>query len=321
MEYYRPLSKDEQEMHIDRLEMARQGTAFNDTPFDAAKRLTVFNELLARERELLAPDGVVCDYDKGTAKEEDEVHTRMNGSAVLLSSEHATRHWSIDADTGKLSEPGTAALGSVVAYETHGIHTAMIGKQTGNANYQPGHPYKQHVQDLIEANKVGAFISLHGMKTGLVSELTDERPYDVLIGIGNNPSHGTLAASHTIVRVAEELGLRASVNSPFLVIVRDVDGRYRQQVYSDGTPVTNVFAAPDYTTRAAAQRKANEIGLNLPTLQIEFAGSVRALPRGSNGATSPNPIGPYLAYEALCRAIPRIARNRHPREAVAGDRI
>jgi hypothetical protein len=186
----------------------------------------------------------------------------------------------------------------MVAAAARGIHIAMIGRQTGNANYDFGHPYKQHVQTLTLSHMPGIFLSLHGMKSGLVSDLQDDRPYDLLIGTGNNPNTASQVTAQTLVRIAEGLGLRAAINAQFLDIIRGDDGHYKQRVYRDGTPMTRVFTAPDYTTRAAAQRAADAAGYNIPALQLEFAGNLRIWPRkGLEGSKAQ--VGPYLGWKVL----------------------
>ncbi len=275
----------------------------------------VLNELLAREVSLIAPDGLRCDYGNGTAQTADEIHTTARGRTVLLSSEHATRHWTVDQDTGvkrpKLSEPGTAGLGSMAAAAACGMHIAMIGKQTGNANYESGHPYKQHIQALILAHMPGAFLSLHGMKTGLVSDLQDDRPYDLLVGTGNNPNAASQVTAQMLVQIAEGLGLRAAINAQFLDIIRGDDGHYKQRVYRDGTPMAKVFAAPDYTTRAAAQRTADAAGYNMPALQLEFAGNLRIWPRKGLAGSKPQ-AGPYLGWKLLQQTISMLQPTTEP---------
>ena len=310
---YRPLTEHEQAMHIERFYRARNGLDFNYATADPLEQRAIFNTLWGAEQRLVAPHNSSEDYGDGTAEMPDEIRTDTHGSSVLLSSEHATRSWSVDYDTGdktpKPYEAGTAALGSVIAAETYGTHIAMVGRQTGNANFDQYHPYKRHLQHLIGAGAMGAFVSLHGMRTGLVSDLSDERPYDMLLGVGNNPNASTLEAAAIVLRIAESLGLRAGINKPFLEIVGR-GGRYWQKMYSDGTPVTNVFSAPEYTTRAAAQRIAHQIGLNLPTLQVELAGSIRVLSKEVGAPSDANLIGPYLAYNALRAAVSMITRSR-----------
>lgn len=313
MEYLRPLTEAEQTLHIDRLRRASRGEDFGVQPDDSGEQLIIFKELLERERTLVAPNGSRHDYSDGTAKTADEIYTETWGSTVFVSSEHATAHWTINPDTGnktpKLFEPGTAALGSMVAAAVLGVHSTLIGKQTGNANYEPHHPYKQHIRHLIETGTVNAFFSVHGMRLGLVSDLEDERAYDLLIGVGNHPNSGTLLTAHTLMQIAGELNLRAAINTPFLRIMRDESGRYVQKVYSDGTPATNVFAAPEYTTRAAAQRAFDALGHNAPALQLELASNLRIQPKERMKDITPNLVGPYLGWEIIRRTLLKVDGN------------
>lgn len=306
---YRPLSTEERYMHYERDQRSRRGEDFAYREEDGVSQKSVFDSLLAAEAQLIRSPDSKMDYLNGTANFADEIHTQVNGAGktVLVSSEHSTRNWRIDPETGlkspKKSEPGTAGLGAVLARETDGTHIALIGKQTGNANFEAGHPYKDKIEALIRARRPEAFVSIHGMRAGLVSDLEDERPWDVLVGIGEEPNEVSSRAAETLLLVAEKLGLRAAINQPFLRIVSDEDGRLWQEVDKDGRPITNIFAAPDYTTRGTAQQSAQENGLNIPTMQVELSSALRVMPGDLRRDRVRSPIGPYLAHQALVETV------------------
>lgn len=316
---YRLLESDVHTQYVTRLQRARRGEDFPNQ-YDRTTRQAKIDELRHAELEMVAPSGLI-DYHNGSAAYPDQVHIADHGTSLLISSEHATHSWRLDTETGnkttKPCETGTAALGEILARETNSTHLSMIGKQTGNANadHNPDHPHRRDIEHAIASGRYGGFLSIHGMRTGLVPSLDTERPFDLLIGIGYEPNLASIEAASILLHTAAQFGLKAAINQPFLAIVQQ-EGNFWQCLDDNGTPVTHIFAAPHYTTRALAARSAEQLGLDIPTIQVELAGSLRFVPENIKsqvelGDPSINTIGPFLGYMVLRHAIPLLQSIPH----------
>lgn len=253
------------------------------------------------------------DYNRGTAQYTDQILEQDFGDGLVVTSEHATTHWVLNhLDTSgfggwveKRFECGTMAFGSALAEDIGGTHISMLGMQSGNANNSRHHPLNDRVAARIQERRVDTFVSLHGMRMGLVADLGDVRGYDMLLGVGDTPSPETLRLAQTIVTTAKDHGLKAGINRP-VVNVFMVDDQPAVERDHQGNIRTSLFKAPAGTTRANAEAVArdNQVPLTLAAVQIELAANLRIAPRVFwENDESHVPRGISLAYHALARSI------------------
>lgn len=292
------------DLHYERLAKAKDIDSY-DFPKLARSQIPEVNEQIEQaERDLVAPRLSKHDYDLGTATKDNDVAIFYGERPVLLTAEHATAHYRPDDSSvlhRKAPDVGTAGLGYALHVSTAAHFMTMRGRQHGDANFQEQHVFKDAMAELIVARGITQVISIHGMKTGKFNNFVDERAYDVLLGIGPHAQPQSVRAAARIEAIAARFDLRIATNEWFVKVADD--DPLTLEVNPDGTIAFNGFHAPDYTTRACAQRVAEENGIELAAVQVELSDLFRLLPSDVRRAKRKRLIGTYIGYRLLQRAI------------------
>jgi hypothetical protein len=292
------------ELHYERLAKAKDIDSYAFPKLARSRIGAVYERVAQGERELVAPRLSRRDYDRGTAIRDNELAVFAGDRPVLITAEHATAHYRPDEDWvlhRKGPDMGTAGLGYAL-HESTGAHfMTMRGRQYGDANFQEEHVFKDAMARLIVERQITRVISLHGMKAGKFNGFTDARAYDVLLGIGPDPQPASIREAERIEQIAARFDLRVATNEWFVKVADD--DPLTVEVNPDGTIVFDGFHAPSYTTRACAQRVAEENGLELAAVQIELSDLFRLLPSDMRRARRKRLIGTYVGYRLLQRAI------------------
>jgi len=238
----------------------------------------VYERLLDAERNLASPRLLVEDYTAGVATYDDELLVIEGLAQVLFTTEHATGHMRLDAHSGLLiskeADYGTAAIGKILQQDTGQSLITPVGRQTSDANSASEHPIKDVMKTFIARDTAKMHISLHGAKRGRVANLTDDRGFDVFIGVGDNPTEETKDAADKLAKIAKNYGLIGGINQ-FFVTKEEGQPQYNE----DGTLRRISFSAANPgTTRSFAQTEAERLGKPLITIQVELSDALRILP-------------------------------------------
>jgi hypothetical protein len=291
---------------------SREARAINDANFQNTYELPVFeldpNEVYERLNNLertIIPNG---DYDEGTATIKDDILVVSGTNGVLLTAEHATNHFRIKENgvwDKKLHEGGIAAIGKSVANDTHNDALIAIGRQTGDANRDESHILKEKMAEVISLPISKAHLSLHGMSRAHASSIRDKHGFSVLLGLGSKPSDATMTLKDAMCATGQDLGLRIGVNKPHLKF----DLKNRAPILIDGTNImTQVYSAPDRTTRGWAQMVASKLDKDqsFAAIQVEISDVLRVHPWEEDVITFPSKrdraIGAYLGYHFVLLA-------------------
>ena len=292
------------DLHYERLARAKDIDSYDFPTLAKSKIPEVYERIEQAERDLVAPRLSKRDYDLGTATKDNDVAVFYGERPVLITAEHATAHYRPDDNwvlQRKAPDVGTAGLGYALHLSTGAHFMTMRGRQYGDANFQEEHVFKDVMADLIVGRGITQVVSLHGMKAGKFSDFVDERAYDVLLGIGPHPHPASIEAAERIEAIARRFDLRVATNEWFVKVADD--DPLTLEVKPDGTIAFNSFHAPYYTTRAWAQRVAEENGIELAGVQVELSDLFRLLPRDVRRARRKRHIGTYVGYRVLQQAI------------------
>lgn len=300
------LNYGDEALAVERVRRAHSGQAYALPPDTEMDIWRIFDDLDAAERGLVAPTRINDAYILGTARKANEIRLSLGKEEVLVTTEHATAHW-LPPSPGyayrrlKGFEAGTAAIGGLLTQKAGAGHATLAGRQTGNANQDLEHPFKVRIKRLVRAGLVVKYVSLHGMSAGLVHELSDERSFDVLIGIGDRPNAESVRLAKRIESAATGLGLRAGINQEFLHI-ETLRGQKYVVVDAERNPMRRVYKAPEMTMRAAVQTAAEEEDIPVAAVQVELSSALRILPVDHVKKRFP-PLGPALGYVTLLRGL------------------
>lgn len=233
----------------------------------------IFERIAGAERDIAAPRLCVEDYAVGSALVPDELLVLSGISPVLLTSEHATQQ--TRNAKPKMADYGTGGLGAVVAEDSNATYIVPRGHQTADANFDVDHPIKEIMGELIADPQNMAHFSLHAVGIARAASLTDERGFNILLGIGSTPTDYTLAAVERIKEIGANYDLRVGVNADFIVQREGVPRRNE-----DGSlRMINFSAAGKGTTRDYAQTRAQAVGKdNYAAIQFELARQHRLEP-------------------------------------------
>jgi hypothetical protein len=297
-------------------ERARNPASYNipTRTVDTLDSKRVMDRLMALERTY-GPDGTKASYLVGSAVEDDEVRVTsiVANPDFVTTGEHATDHatGSGELHSGRKiggADWGVGGLSDLIAEEFGGISITMPGRQTGNGNGDPHHPFGDVLTSTISSTpSITASLQLHGASPGKVATLADDEPLDILIGVGAEPNDASLRAAELISDIAEELGLRAGINQKFIQFeeVRLSNGLVvvspkPRKDGSAGLAYDNFRAAGANTTRSIAERAFTGVGREGVSLQLELASPLRVMPTNAEGySDKTRAIGPYLAYLIL----------------------
>jgi len=268
---------------------------------DTIERDEVYERILEAESCLASSGHTLKGYDSGTASYDDEIFAVRGLNAALITTEHATTHYrqqknSAQGRRRKGPDLGTAGLGYVVHKDTDASFVSPLGRQTGDANHDIEHPLKEVIRPMVAATGVFGHLSLHGMNFGRVASLDDERAFNVVIGIGDNPTEETKDFADKALQAAATYDLRAAVNQS---VIRFKPGTRTPRLREDNSIETISFAARGSgTTRAFTQAVAESQSKPFITAQIELSSSMRLLhPELSNyPGEDTQRIGVHLGY-------------------------
>jgi hypothetical protein len=232
-------------------------------------------ERLSEIERVLIPDT----YITGSARQENEILTIGGTKGVLLTAEHATKQRRLNQSTGardiKGADSGTGALCQAVAQDTANFGLIAVGRQTGDANWDESHPFKDAMREIIVRKNTVSHLALHGISRAHAACFDDEKGFAVMLGIGEDPSEATQTLVYDyLVPLAKDCDLRLGVNQPFIKFNPD----NRSPLFNaDGTVAREVFIGPEYTTRGFSQAEARKLGKDavFSAVQIELSSTIR----------------------------------------------
>lgn len=300
---FKLLTHEQNMDHKQRIQDAIQGIHIANPGVDEDFLLNMRLRLQSGERDLASPTLMLQDYDIGAATRPDEVYCSAGARAVILSTEHATTHIRANRDTKvrakKEPEVGTAGLASAVSKDINATHVTMLGRQTGDANRDDEHPFKDRLKSLIDESSTQAVITVHGMLPSLVESIDDKRSFDVAVGVGKDPTPQTAQLGERIVGIAQSLGLRVGLNQSFLKIIKKDEGfAVRVDEEDKIKPVTLAASAPT-TTRATIESYARQRGVEIACVQVELSSNLRlVLPEVVRNERI-ELLGPYMGYHLV----------------------
>lgn len=255
------------------VKLTHYGWPLSDSP------RAIYATLEKYEQSLMCPHKSMHDYVVGTAAAPDEIGIFEGNGSWIVTTEHATaqqRLYPGERDRRRKDpEYGIAAIGQYLHADVGATHLTMLGRQEHDANNDAHHPFKDELGRQIARTSntsLRGTISLHGMTALKVDWPEASRSYDVAVGIGDNPSPATQRAANLLVNIAEELGLRAGINVPFIVFTNDGPA-----VDANGDHQSVSFNAVGNTTRSFAESAMKEND-QLAAIQIEFSSSLRWMP-------------------------------------------
>ena len=274
--------------------------SYNLPELPEADASEVYERISIREAQLASRGLTESGYDTGTASVDDQVFVLRGSASGLLTAEHATTH--IRSGKRKDADWGTAGLGMVVHEDTDTSFVVAVGRQTGDANHDPEHPLKTEVQTIMGHERPLVIAGLHGMAAGKFADLEDTKPFDVFIGIGDAANERSEQLAEAVREIADDLGLRLGINQKFIRL----DNAGRLAARKDGQPgiASNAFkAAGEHTTRAFAQRVAEDVGYEPALMQIELSSLFRRMPSGIEHDRHSREMGAYLGYLLVKRTV------------------
>lgn len=293
------------DLHSERLAQATNIETYQLPELPESDADNIYERIKDAERLLASPNLSRKDYRAGTAVYKDEIAYFHGYSGVLLTAEHATTHFRRETEGGRIKlkgpDRGTAGLGYVLHTDTDATFMAMRGRQTSDANHAENHPLKNAISFNIASRGIKTFLSIHGMSSGKFTDFIDERAYDVLIGIGSNPSEQSVLQAEHIRDIAGSLGLRAAINEWFVSVAEDEPLTVERDEH--GRVVYKSYSAPHYTTRATAQKAAELVSSPLAAVQIELSDLLRLMPREIKRDFKTRKMGVYLGYLLLKQSL------------------
>ncbi len=271
---------------------------------------TIYEQIRLAETYLVPAE----DYENGSARYDNEILLLPGEDLVLLTAEHATNQKRQDKTTGervnKSYDAGTGGLVYSLASSIGSTALIAIGRQTGDANNDLTHPFKDHMTEIISKPFSRAHLSAHGMSGGAAANLTDERGFKVMVGIGDKPSGATKALTDYILQIASDYDMRVGINQPQLRF----DSKTKLPLLDDTGRVQRITfsGAGATTTRSHAQRVAEENGKgdSFATVQLELSTSVRLLSSNFKTYRSKRDaeIGAALGYLFMRDAIKSVSK-------------
>lgn len=225
------------------------------------------------ERDLVAPKLNVEDYCHGRAEIPDDIRTLFGRAGLLFSADHATDPVRRNA-VHEGADHGTAGLVGVLWSEDHGTAVVPIGRQTGNANADLGHPLKEEL--VRHTGGARGFLSVHGMMPGKFTHQHDMAEVHGVLGLGKAYDPKTYyVATEAVRQIQDETGLRIVIGNENRLyrpdalpeLMRDGDGaiKYSQLAALGEGSTTNYFRS---------------LAPSVPAMQIELSRSIRFLPEG-----------------------------------------
>ncbi len=136
------------------------------------------------------------------------------GAGIVFSAPHEVTH--LRDGIEKRSERGTGRLAFGLAGAVGGTGIRTVGPQTGDPNWDDGHPYTARLPRLAGGAPV---VDLHMMR---------DRGIEVCVGLGPRPELAD-GLWQPIVEEAVAGGLRAAVNWPFAARGRTVTAALHRQ--------------------------------------------------------------------------------------------
>lgn len=309
--YYAPLDVERVGLHEERTLRAEQAKDLflpDDLDLPREQLLDRAYLLERRERSLASPDLSLAGYRNGAATIPDETYVQERpGSSVVISTEHATFHYRklVNGDEIKELEPetGIAALASLAADELAATHITLLGRQTGDANHDASHPYKNRIINLVDSCAANTFVSLHGMTASHTTDLEADRNHDIAIGVGSDPGPRTIEIANRIVEISSKYGVLADINPQF-VKLRQNDGLTEVRLEDDGSIKPVVFAASrGRTTRRTVEVRAADQPKDMAALQIEFSSNLRLKEKEVCRGWRPVYLGTYIGFRILVESL------------------
>lgn len=282
-----------------RLADARSIAAYQLPELPDTEAAEVYERIEAAERQVASPDRTKAGYEYGVAQVADQPQVALGTSPVLLSTEHATDQRRFNPQTNererKDGDWGVGGLARVLHEDTGATYATLLGRQTGDANNDPEHPFKDLLGSLIISEKPSLIAPLHSVGTGKVSDLTDKKAFDVFIGIGEQPTSQSQQFADILMAEARNYDLRAGINERFIKMASVKEGR--PKLGPDGRLAYVSYSASGAgTTRVYAEGIAAEQRLEAAAVQIELSSLLTILPVNFERDRRTRVMGVYVGY-------------------------
>ena len=273
--------------------------------FDTLERIRELEASVVHKRGEPVRPILKADYKQGSAEYDDQlIIANEQDKNLLLTAEHAVDpdRKRKDDENMNLADHGTAGLALLLA-ERDGA-TAVVPRGRLTRLSKPDHKVNQAIHSLLPERN--GFISLHGMKPGRLTSLSDRIEVHAILGLGRTPNETSRDIAERSIKVAKGLGLRAVIGNDTILKTYDEEtGGY--VLDAEGKPVEKQLAAlASSTTTNRAYQVMAENGVELPALQLEFTRVNRLLPEDYYGGwhkdEKARAMGVYSAY-LLSRAI------------------
>ncbi|HJQ08346.1 MAG TPA: hypothetical protein VJ836_02570 [Candidatus Saccharimonadales bacterium] len=268
----------------------------------------VYERVTEAECMLAAPRLLAKDYNIGTATYDDQLYVVGSNSFLLTEAQHGTAP--VRKKTGVVGDPdhGTSGLAYTLAVEGYSTAIIPLGRQTGNANVDPGHGIKQELNRQLKAAPQAGFLSIHGMAPGKMTNLRDISEIHAIVGLGLQPREASITLAERLrTKAKDRYGLRVVIGNevPHFNAAQDPlwDGKQfwdRSNIPerdADGTIKMQRVAAmmknstTTYMTELTAGRP------NATSIQVEMSRSLRRMPEDLYRRDRRSEImGVYLGY-------------------------
>jgi len=262
--------------------------------------------LEAYERSIVVPPGnkvgklVLADYRVGTATKPDELavyvggvartdeelaDSRLTSGSTLLSADHATDPYKISEEPHHYisADHGTGGLARLLSQDQAVTSIVPLGRQTWNAAVAPDtHPIKEAMGRLFPG-KLG-FISLHGMYSGKLFDLSDDTEIHALVGLGPTPNEQSRQVAEHIVQAAADLDLKVRIgNDEKYKLYNPITGGYKLDPETGKEREGQLMAKSPKMTTNFAHRLMAETQVQVPSIQLELARVLRLIPSDLDG--------------------------------------
>lgn len=249
---------------------------------------------------------VLSDYREGSARQPNELLVmRSSLEHPLVTAEHATDV--IRKATGVMgpADHGTGAFAAMLAEDALATSVIPVGRQTGNAAVDTDHPIKQQMAQLFPGRP--AYVSVHGMRSGKVTGLRDDREVHAIIGLGSTPSELSIERAERLKLAAHELGMRViignqqrhhNINVETGELNRDSQG----ELQSASLAALGAGSTVNYAYQLMEQNE-----YSVPVMQLEMARVLRLIPgdmeSGWHKDKTARAMGVYAGYQLVQRMV------------------
>ena len=240
-------------------------------------------------------------YHRGTAQRIDDIGLYGDpASDLLVSADHSTSPWSRKQEKYRTADHGTGSLAMLLAERDDVQSLVPLGWKGFDdvPNAPDTHPIKQAIGRLLSGKD--GFMSLHGMLSGKMTDITDRREIQAIVGLGPHPSELSRQAAERIVKQGKDLGLRVVIGNDTVYKIYDPQTRGYKLNAQGEVKTGQLFAHDDRMTTNYAYRVMEQTGVQIPSVQLELARLLLQVPSDIDGGwhvdRKSKAMGVHLGY-------------------------